>query len=335
VLRKLQRENAAFQNIAVGRGFSSERRCEAPVPIAACRDIRQHWQVDLLKPDEWSDEMREERRLLQERFDALIAPWEKETPSSLYHFTSSHTLVKILQSRVIRLYSVFDMKDTEEFIYPLHAIWESMQPYWGALIVDVTDLFNPRRRVGIPDVAAVHAACFCPAECEFMWANDYGDRFAGAAIRLDAAAFCAVTPDAYSVYPMVYDGAEFKTILDRLFDYVVQRDWTVRFNFREGRTVAFELSMLLVQFLARMKRESFRSEEEWRALRMQPEGRIHVDPAGARRFIERPLSPKHLSAILLGSRSTLREDDVSEMLREFYGEVPVFRSHFEAEVESA
>jgi hypothetical protein len=160
------------------------------------------------------------------------------------------------------------MKDKEEFLYPMHTIWRSMQPYWGALVLDVvTHLFNPGRRVGIADVSSAHAACFCAAECEFMWASEYGDRFAGAAIRLDGGAFCAVTPDEYSVYPMVYDEGEFKRILARLFDYVVDRNWIERFNFEEGRTVAFELSMLLLHFPARMKRVSFRSEQEWRALR--------------------------------------------------------------------
>jgi hypothetical protein len=62
---------------------------------------------------------------------------------------------------------------------------------------------------------------------------------------------------------------------------------------------------------------------------MRPDGPVQVDSAG-RRFIERPLSPKHLSGVVLGSRSELREEDVSEMLCEFYGAVPVLRTRFGA-----
>jgi hypothetical protein len=138
----------------------------------------------------------------------------------------------------------------------------------GRLVIDFSDIFNPgRRHATLEGAFGTFAACFCEAhESKFMW-RQYGDCFRGASIRVNGVSFSA-TPRQFGVYPMVYDQTDFKRVLIGLFDYVVSRDWNTKFNFSEGRTIAFEVTLLLMNFLFRMKRDFFRQECEWRALKL-------------------------------------------------------------------
>jgi hypothetical protein len=126
--------------------------------------------VHSIPKNQWTDEMERENMRLQKRFRQLVKPWEKHCPRYLYHYTSSETLKKIMLSRTFRRYCVFDMNDDKEFLYPLRAIWESPQRYWGKLILEIPDLFNPGRPAGLEDALLPFATFFCEAkESKFMW----------------------------------------------------------------------------------------------------------------------------------------------------------------------
>ena len=281
--------------------------------------------VPLIPKEKWTAEIREEVGLLKGRFGQLVNVWQREIPVQLYHYTSSETMKKILLSRTIRLHDVFDMPDKEEFKYPNRAIWAALQPSYGKLILEVADLFNPGRRAGLDDALLPFVACFCEAEeSEFMWRR-YGDRFKGASITIRGQRLGA-RPGEHAVYPMVYNGAEFKEILGKFFQYLVGRDWIMRFDFAAGRTLALEACMLLIHFLVRMKRARFSPEGEWRALKLRWQGYAHQVDNKGRRFIDVPLLPRYLAGVTLGSKSTLQEKDITALLRAHFGKVPVLRS---------
>jgi hypothetical protein len=282
--------------------------------------------MKLIPKDEWTAELKEENRILQSYFyDDLLKAWSRDLVPFLHHYTRADVLPKIVRSKTIRLYSVIDMPDKEEFRYPLRIVWAQIEPYWNQLVLDIPDLFNPRRSLCLEDCIRPFAACFCEAEeSEFMW-QEYADWFKGVSIKVDYSSF-GTTPHKHAVYPMVYDEVEFEKVLVRFFDYLVGREWTIRFNCQEGKTLGLEACLLLLHFLVRIKRQEFYQECEWRALKMQSVGDSDKVDERGKHFVEIPMRPEYLSAVVLGSKCPLHEAEVEELLKDEFPGVPVLRS---------
>jgi hypothetical protein len=125
---------------------------------------------------------------------------------------------------------------------------------------------------------------------------------------------------------MVYDRDEFEDILMQLFDYVVARDWVAKFNFEAGRTGCLRGLHAPPSLSLTGEAEKISPRERVAGAQARLAGRPHQVDEGGRRFVEIPLLPEYLSAVVLGSKSNLREKEVQEILRDRFGDVPVMRS---------
>ena len=275
----------------------------------------------MLQRHEYSRKLQQEVRLLKQHLGALIP--NPPVPRYLYHYRRLEILLKILDSGTLRLYDVWTMEDPEEVNYPWGIIWRLMQPYVGRLPFHLADLLNPglqkdvgrARRRNVVSVLHPFASCFCQAdETAFMW-RKYADRFMGASLRIHSAPF-RDTPNTHALYPMMYGPREVEKSLRSFYQYVVSRDWINRFDFEQGRALSLEAVMSLVTFLVCLKRRRFCGEHEWRAMKMRGStGPWQMDAASGRSYIEIPLRPECVSAIVLGSKCPLSATDLRERLR--------------------
>lgn len=279
----------------------------------------------MLAEEHWSADLKEEIAALKGYFQQLIQEWDRRpAPQYLYHYTTFDTLCKILDGETIRLYDLMVMKDEREFLHPLQIVNESMQPYSDKLLLHVTSFFHGIG-INLNTGWSAFGSCFCEAaETAYMW-REYGDQGAGAAIQCRALDLRS-QPESYAVYPMVYDDAWFKESLRRAHEYVLSREWVDRFRFEERMVIGYEYCERILTVVMCIKRECFRPESEWGALKLQSSGVYDTDETG-RRYLKIPLLPEYVSSIVLGPKSAKSEAEVGALLtRTSYTGVTITKS---------
>jgi hypothetical protein len=211
----------------------------------------------------------------------------RDDPQVLYHYTSLHGLLGIIESQALWASDTRYLSDHSEFSYPrevLARVVEKAREYSTSgnarWLLDVATLVAQADN-GLPDGGLpLYAACVCAnGDLPSQW-NDYADQGTGFAVGMDRGVlYEAARRQGYSLGPVIYAEHDQETHLEKSLMEAIQLvpECQATTDSPLELTVLFATS--IVETLTLIKSHRFSEEAEWRLMRQQlPEGAADVPP---------------------------------------------------------